>query len=62
MQIAGISACRLLEFLFKKTGILTLIIKRKVAVTPWRCILCAREVIEYLAENVTAITPYTELT
>jgi hypothetical protein len=57
-----ISACRLLELLFKKTGILTLIIKRKAAVTPWRRIFCAREVIEYLAEDVITITPYTELT
>jgi hypothetical protein len=57
-----ISACRLLELLFKKTGLLTLVIKGKAAVTPWRRILSAREVIEYLAEDVTAITPYTELT
>jgi hypothetical protein len=57
-----ISACELLELLFKRTGILTLVIKRKAAVTPWRRILSAREVIEYLTENVTTMTPYTELT
>ncbi|MBU7014121.1 MAG: hypothetical protein HXS52_06800 [Theionarchaea archaeon] len=57
-----ISACKLLELLFKRTGILALVTKKEVVVKPWRRILFAHEVIEYLAEDVKAFTPYTELT
>ncbi|MBU7020813.1 MAG: hypothetical protein HXS41_07115 [Theionarchaea archaeon] len=56
------SACVLLELLFRRAGILISLIKGKVVVRPLRCIVSAREVIEYLAEEVRAITPYTELT
>jgi hypothetical protein len=50
------------SLLLKRSSFLSLVITRKVAVKPLQKIIAASEVVDYIAEDVKMMTPFTELT